>query len=339
MTSHSSKEQPVASEPTGARAASVARSPLRYFVILLLVNLMWAFQFSGAKIATERLGPITVAFLPLAISTLLFAPFLWMGLGGPAKPAAGPRFHGWRTVGQFVLAGTVGVVAAQLGLTWGVEHSLASNASVLTLTIPVLTALIAALLLGERMTGLRWISFALAIAGVLMVSDIDWRSVEIFRGKYLFGNALIFTSCLGSAFYNTFSKKLLETFSPVEVLVYSFLASDTVLLVFMFIYEPPSMRAWTSLGLSVWLSLAIIAVFSLSLSMMLFFWVIQRIDVTQASLSIYLLPVFGVLISAITLQEKLTVQLVAGGLLVFVSTYLVTSYEERKKAASAERGK
>jgi drug/metabolite transporter (DMT)-like permease len=68
--------------------------------------------------------------------------------------------------------------------------------------------------------------------------------------------------------------------------------------------------------------------------MVLFFWVIQRIEVTQASLSIYLLPVFGVLISSVALHEKITWQLVSGGLLVFVSTFLVTSYEERRKMVS-----
>ena len=33
------------------------RAPVQCFLVLVLVNLMWAFQFSGAKIATARLGP------------------------------------------------------------------------------------------------------------------------------------------------------------------------------------------------------------------------------------------------------------------------------------------
>src|SRR5258708_1980587 len=167
---------------------------------------MWAFQFSGAKIATERLGPVTVTFIPLALSTVLFAPLVRFSRGRKPKP----RFNAV-VMRDLILAGTVGIIPSQLGLTWGVEHSLASNASVLTLTIPVLTAVMAVILLGERMTLVRWLSFALAIGGVLMVSDIDWYSVEIFRGTYLLGNLLLFASCLGSAFYNTYSKKLLET--------------------------------------------------------------------------------------------------------------------------------
>ena len=77
-----------------------------------------------------------------------------------------------------------------------------------------------------------------------------------------------------------------------------------------------------SLGAGVWASLLTIAIFSLSVSMLLYFWVIEKIDVTQASLSIYLLPVFGVLLSTVVVREKITAQLVFGGLLVFAGTVL-----------------
>jgi len=302
------------------------RAPIQCFLVLVAVNLMWAFQFSGAKIATERLGPIAVALIPLALSTLLFAPLLRVSRGKKARPQWTPLV--WR---DLFLASTLGIIPAQLGLTWGVEHSLASNASVLTLTIPVLTAVMAVMLLGERMTLVRWLSFALAIAGVLMVSDIDWKSVSIFRGTYLLGNLLILASCLGSAFYNTYTKKLLETFNPIELLVYSFLVTDIELAVMMLVFERSPISAFMALGAGVWASLLTIAIFSLSVSMLLYFWVIEKIDVTQASLSIYLLPVFGVLLSTVVVREKITAQLVFGGLMVFAGTFLVTVYEERKR--------
>jgi len=287
---------------------------------------MWAFQFSGAKLAVERLGPITVTALPMLLATALLIPLLAVEYRLGSSPKERIEAWAWR---DFVLLAIFGSLPAQLGLVWGVQYSLASNASVLTLTIPVLTAGMAALLLGERMTPLRWISFALAIAGVLIVSDIDWRRVELFRSRYLVGNLLIFASCVGSAFYNSYSKKALEHFSPAVVLTYSFLVVDAILLVLMFAFERPSWAVLSALGFDAWAALLAIAVFSLAVSMVLFFWVIQRIEVTQASLSIYLLPVFGVLFSSVTLHERLRPQLVAGGLLVMASTFLVTTYEGR----------
>ena len=305
---------------------------MRYFLVLILVNLMWAFQFSGAKIATERLGPITVTLVPLVLSTLMMAPF--SSYDGRKRKRAGRAFPKGAWI-SFGLLGTVGTIASQLGLTWGVERSLASNAAVLTLLVPVLTAVMAAAFLGERMNLLRWLSFILAIGGVLLVSDIDWRSVRIVDGKYFIGNVLLLISCLGSAFINSYSKKLLGVLSPAEVLVYSFFVADLVLFVLALLYEPGSFgRMWT-IGWPAWSSLLAIATFSLSISMLLFFWVIERIDVTQASLSIYLLPVFGVLLSTALLKEKITWQLVLGGMLVFLSTFLVTTLDERRKAEVA----
>lgn len=299
----------------------------RHFFILILVNLMWAFQFSGAKIATAELGPVTVTFLPLALSTLLLLP--WALLSRRSRPAggAGLAAYWW----QFLLLGVAGTLASQLGLTWGVARSLAANASVLTLTIPVLTAVLAAILLGERMTALRWLSFVLAIGGVLLVSDIDWRTVNLTHSRFLLGNLLIFVSCIGSAFINSYSKKLLEQFSAAEVLVYSFVVADVVLFTLIAFLEPDSLRKLAAIGWSAWISLLLIAIFSLSVSMVLFFNVLERIDATQASLSIYLLPVFGVLISSITVGEKVTWNLIVGGALVLGSTFLVTTYDGQKK--------
>jgi drug/metabolite transporter (DMT)-like permease len=313
-------------EPDAGRQDVHKRTPIKCFLVLMVVNLMWAFRFSGAKIATARLGPIAVALIPLTLSTILFAPLLRVSRGRKPRTQWTPMV--WRGL---VLASTLGIIPAQLGLGWGIKQSLASNAAVLTLTIPVFTAIMAVILLGERMTVVRWLSFALAIAGVLMVSNIDWKSVAIFRGTYLLGNLWILVSCLGSAFYNTYSKKLLETFNPLELLVYSFLVTDIGLAVMMLLFERSPVAAFVSLGAGVWVSLLTIAIFSLSLSMLLYFWVIERIDVTQASLSLYLLPVFGVLLSTVVVREKITAQLMSGGLLVFGGTLLVTVYEERKR--------
>src|SRR5436190_19284543 len=103
-----------------AQDAPRGRSPLQYFLVLVLVNLLWAFQFSGAKIATERLGPVAVALIPLALSTVLFAPLIRASRGKTPRP----RFT--RVVGRdLFFASTLGIIPAQLGLTGGGEQAVA----------------------------------------------------------------------------------------------------------------------------------------------------------------------------------------------------------------------
>ena len=308
------------------------RRAMGYFSLLILVNLVWAFQYTGARIATQKLGPITVALFPMAMSTVPLSSLLLLDRRSKSQEASRKRGSFGRNLLNFVVLAVVGSFVAQLGLTSGVKRSLASNASVITLTIPVLTALFATILVGEKMSRLLWISFGLAIVGVLLVSDVDWRTVDIFHGKYLLGNALILAGCFGSAFVNAFSKRLLRIFTPLEVLVYTFIIGDVALFIAMLARERVSWQHLASLGFAVWFSLGIIAVFTLTLGMTLFYWVIKRIDLTQAALSFYLLPVFGVLISTVTLKEKVRWQLLAGGILVFVGTFLATTYGQRKSA-------
>jgi len=306
--------------------------PTWCFLVLVLVNLMWAFQYTGARIATRKLGPITVTLLPMAMATVLLSVLLLLRRGREKREGPRERGNFGQQLRSFVVLGIVGCFMGQFCLTAGVKRSLASNASVITMVIPVLTALLATLIVGEKMSRLLWISFALAIVGVLLVSDVDWRTVHIFRGKYLVGNAVILVACFGNAFYNAFGKRLLRTFTPLEVLVYSYMVAGVALFIAMLALEPLSWQQLASLGFAVWLSLGMIAFLCLSSAMLLFFWVIKRIDLTQAALSIYLLPVFGVLISTVTLKEKIRWQLLAGGLLVFLGAFLATKYEQREGA-------
>jgi drug/metabolite transporter (DMT)-like permease len=62
-------------------------------------------------------------------------------------------------------------------------------------------------------------------------------------------------------------------------------------------------------------------------SMLLFFWILKRLDVTQATLSNYALPFFMGLLAVLVLHESLTPLVIAGGCIVFLSTLVVTVYE------------
>jgi drug/metabolite transporter (DMT)-like permease len=309
--------------PTGT-GNFFARRPMRAFGALIAVNAMWAFQFAGARLATQELGAVLVTLLPLSIATILVAPFARL-----TSEIFERRNR--RDLLDVVLLGTLGVLPAQLCVVLGVERTLASNASVLALTVPVLTALSASAFLNERMTRLRWLSFGIAIAGVCIVSSQDIRNAHLFRTEYVAGNLLVLASCAGSAFNNSYSRRVLFHLSPSQMLVWTFVVADLELLLIEVATDKSGWRQLTDLTPAVWWTLVLIAVFSLGLSMLLYFSVIQAVEVIKATISVYLLPLFGLLFSALLLREKLSVNLIAGGVLIFVSCFLVTVYEERQR--------
>jgi drug/metabolite transporter (DMT)-like permease len=284
---------------------------------LLACNLMWASQFVMVKLVQEQMGPLFAVTFPIALSTILLVVLVMRE----------PKVRiTKRDVWNFVLLGILGQLVAQLFITWGVRFAPASNAALLALIMPISTAVMAHFILGERMTRVRWISFGLAILGVMACSGVDWNGLNFGKG-YLIGNVLIFFSVLGSAFYNTYSKKVLETHSPLQVLLYSYYALLVVLLPVTVVLEPSGFTNLTHYSRTVWVGLAILAIFQYFLSMVIFLNVLTRLDATQAALSNYLIPFFGVLIAAIVLHERLTGFMIAGGLLALTSTLLITVWD------------
>ncbi|MEO8370497.1 MAG: DMT family transporter [Candidatus Solibacter sp.] len=299
-----------------------SRRRINDWFLLLACNLIWASQFVMVKLVQEQMGPLFAVFFPMTIATLLLIPIVQR-----EHPQDVPRGDVWR----FILIGVAGQVAAQLFITWGTRISLASNAALLSLALPVSTAVMAYFLLGERMTRMRWFSFALAIAGVLACSGVDWQALDLSSGRYLAGNLLILVSVNGSAFYNAYSKKLLDRYSPLQVLLYSYYAVVAFLLPITLYAEPASFLRLPQFSAKVWVGLVILAIFQYFLSMVIFLNVLTRLDATQAALSNYLIPFFGIVLAALILGEKLTGPMIAGGVLVMASTLLVTTYEERQR--------
>ena len=304
-----------------------ARNRLYDWSLLALCNLIWASQFAMVKLVQEEMGPLFAVTFPMGIATVLLVPFARRERGAAGRA----RGDLWR----FVLAGVAGQVVAQLFITWGTRLSLASNAALLSLALPVCTAVMAYFLLRERMTRVRWIGFALAIAGVLACSGVDWRALDFTSARYLAGNLMILASVSGSAFYNVYSKKLLCRYTPLQALAYSYYAAMACLLPITVYSEPGGFTGLAHYSLSVWVGLAILAVFQYFLSMILFLNVLTRLDATQAAVSNYLIPFFGVVLAAVILGERLTPYMIAGGLLVLASTLLVTTYEERRAARAS----
>ncbi|HVH50467.1 MAG TPA: DMT family transporter, partial [Candidatus Bathyarchaeia archaeon] len=114
---------------TAAVAAPSKSQTVWYFTLLALASLIWSGQGIAVKFLDPHLGPIAITFLPFYVTTLLFVPLL-LRMRRKNPSAANPSRKDWL---QFAIAGVGGQVLAQLGMTWGISKSLASNGSILNL--------------------------------------------------------------------------------------------------------------------------------------------------------------------------------------------------------------
>lgn len=268
------------------------------------------------------MGVVNLSFWTFVFAIVLLAPFLMLEQRNNKHRAT----MGASTVRPFLILGLVGNIPPSVFIAWGIAHSTASNAAIISLTIPVLMVLMGVFMLGEHMTRLRWVSIAMAMAGTILVSKINSGS-RFLSSSALAGNAVILLAGAGSAFYNTYSKKLLEQFTELQVLVYSFIVTCIACAALSLLGDNRPFYQVAGYPWQAWIAIVVLGVFSWGAAMVIWMWVLKRLEIGQVSTSIYLLSLFGVLLSAITLHERLTLLQIAGGVMVFVGAFLTSEYE------------
>jgi len=138
---------------------------------------------------------------------------------------------------------------------------------------------------------------------------------------------LILCGCLGSSFYNVYCKGLMRRFAEVEILIFSYVTASLASLPLLIWVEPFSFQSFQRFDWQSWAAFAFLALFMYGASMLLFFRALQHLDVTTASASLYLVPVFGVLLAAVLLGERLSQFAIVGSAIVLVATVLIMKYD------------
>lgn len=309
-------------------AAGTSQSKLVSWTLLFSCNLMWALQFTCIKLVQDQAGPLFTVWFPTALSLAVLYPFVYMER--KQNKGVGPQVVGKKRPNLFVVYAVLcifGVIPGQLFMTWGTRMSLATNAAVLTLALPVTTAIFAVFFLKEKMTSLRWISFALALAGVALCSGLDVHSVKLDKSQLL-GNLLVFAAILGSSFYNSYGKAALDWHSPMEMLFWTYVGLTALMTPFVLALERDSFLRLPHFTLTTWSGLAMLMLFHTTLAMILFLKALKSIDAIQAALSNYLIAFFGLPIAAIWLHERISPTAAIGGILVLASTMIITLLEK-----------
>jgi drug/metabolite transporter (DMT)-like permease len=292
--------------------------------LIIIINFMWATQVPVIRFIGDRLGPITVAFIPMIASTLIFLPILWL-----ENKRRNVKFRWrWNEMKYFVLSGLIGIFIMQYAYTLGSKLTIAANAGIITLTIPVFVAILASFMLKEKLNVIRIISFVLAIVGVLMTSISDISGANFFHGEYFTGNMVFLFACLCCAFYNTYCKMLVDKkFTELEILVYSSVIGSIASIPLLIWVEPFHFTGFLHTGNIAVFGILELSIFVYGIPALLFFYVLKRLDVTQAILGNYLLPFFIAIMGIILLNEKISFLMIIGGSVIFISTLMVTVYE------------
>ena len=114
----------------------------------------------------------------------------------------------------FAGAGLFGVVTNQCCFTIGLSYTAPTNASIMTTTMPIITLILTALILHERITWRKVLGIALGVAGALILILGSSQATESKAGD-IRGDLLVIGAQLSFALYLTLFKKLIARYRVV----------------------------------------------------------------------------------------------------------------------------
>jgi drug/metabolite transporter (DMT)-like permease len=206
----------------------------------------------------------------------------------------------------------------------GVKITTATIGQLLYAGGPLLTAAFLFALFRERLTRRKEIGIAIGFIGVLLVVllPVIERGTK-FSGDLL-GNVLIGIGVVSWSLYMAYSKKKLESFSPL-VVTSSFIWVTCIALFPLSLTDLGTYpNWWVNVTLSSILSLSYVSIISTVVVYLLIQYAIKHGGSVLASMQYYLLPIFAYISALIFLGEQLTPGLIIGGGLSLLGVYITT---------------
>jgi drug/metabolite transporter (DMT)-like permease len=180
---------------------------------------------------------------------------------------------------------------------------------------PVMTALLVAVFLGERLGLRKWGGIALAFTGAAIIiarGDLLGAARDL-SGALGKGELCMLAAVLSWATYTIIGRNAMKTLSPLVASAYASLWG-LLMLVVAAVPEAAGFD-WSQFTWSIFGALLYIGAFGTVIGFVWYYEGVKRIGASRAAIFTNLVPVFGVLLSALLLDESLTLSMVTGGLL------------------------
>ena len=301
-------------------ALRIPHSPLHtlmkpsHTILLLLMNFCWAAVYSSYKVIGQDVpsGAIVTLRFGLAGLCLLCA---W-----PWLPGETPK---GKDLGLTCLMGLLLYVVGQRMQVYGNQIGTAGNTAVLIAFEPLLVSVAAGIFLREHLGPRRLFGFALGILGVALLNGL-WR--PDFRWTGLSASLLVLGSFVFEAAYTVMGKPIVMRAGAMKMLALSLLVGTAANLL---IDGSSTFAAAKSLSPEAWVLVAMLAVVCTAVGYTVWFVVIRECPINVAALTVFAQSVFGVLIAAVWLGEKLKWDQLLGSLAIVAGLVVGLSRQVR----------
>lgn len=269
---------------------------LGWISLLIMMNFFWAGAYAITKWGLGSLNELSLVFWRFSIAFV----FLLVALIFKRQSLKVAK----NDLIRILVTGFLLGISHILWVT-GINLSSAVNASLLYVFEPIWGIILARLILKEKTNWSTYVGLVLVIVGMLVLSNFDLEAFGLKQGSNLLGNALIVLGLISEAFFSILLKPAALRV-PATVLMSGVLFIATIVLSSaLFImkgFEIPS----TTPGLIAVLYLAVICTV---LGYTLWVHIMKHVPVGVMFFTIFIQPVAGPIIAAMTIGEKINTQI------------------------------
>lgn len=279
----------------------------RYAVLAFAVLvLFWGSAFSVVKVGLEYSPPVIFAGLRTLVGGLaiLLVAVVWDG-----SP------HLKRDWPIFLLLAAFNVVFFFGFQTLAILYLPSGTAAVLEYLQPMLVGILARMILGESLSLAKIIGLVLGFSGIVAVS-----SGSIFGNTSLVGVAFGASSALSWALGTVFFKRYEARISTMWAVAIPFVVGGTVLTLFGFARESWSEMSPTP---ALFASLSYVSLVEIALAWLIWFGLIRTGEASRVAVYVFFVPLVSIVVGAILLDERPTLSLLIGTLLIVTGIYTV----------------
>ncbi len=277
---------------------------------LLFVAILYGANYSIAKIVT----PEFIAPFGMIVYRILLAGVLFWLISFDKKEKVN-----WKKDGnRFFLCALTGVAANQLLFFKGISLTTAVNASIIMTLTPIFVFIFSAILLHEKISGLKFTGLILSLLGALLIVYKFDDSVQV--GNWL-GDILVLLNALSYGMYLVLVKPLMGKYSTKTVTKWIFLigffialpvgGSDAINTDFSSFTD----QAWYSFFYVI-VGVTIIAYFINA-------WSMKKVNPSLVGIYIYLQPLLASLVAVLFFDELLTGKHAISAIFIFSGIYMV----------------
>ncbi len=266
--------------------------------------LFWSLAYVLTRRVLRDYSALSLGFLRYFFASLSM--LVWVLSTGMKRPRRADMK--W-----FLLAGAVGFFFYMIAFNKGCETVTAATGSVIIAVVPVLTALMARLVFGERLLMRQWAAIAIEFSGVLILTMMD-GAFSVNRGLLW-----LILAALALSVYNLLQRRLTRTYGGLEVSAFSIFAGTAMLAAFL----PKSvgeMRAAPPVDL---LYIAILGIFSSAVAYAAWAQAFRKADkASSVSNYMFVTPFLTSLMGYVFLGERLDAPTILGGAVILTGVLL-----------------